>query len=311
MELAKIKNGLNSSGIFENKFIRIKHFVSNPFRIIWNIYRKNIKFRIGFTIILIMLILGFVLSPFAPMNTTKWYAVPKDQPPSTTYLLGTTSMGRDVFWELCSSIKNSLIIAAVTALISAHLGLVVGLVSGMKGGILDRILMFITDTFVVIPGLPLLIVVIAVLREWITMIWLGVLMSLISWAFSSRQVRAMVLSLRERTFVYTAKLSGMGSSKIILREIMPYLLGWHLINLANTVLFSIGFEAGLAVLGLSLLSQNTLGVMIYWALNQYYALFRGIWWWIGTPLVILVSIFIALYLISVGLNEFLVPLRGK
>ena len=219
-------------------------------------------------------------------------------------------MGRDVSWELCSSIRNSLIIAAVTALISTHLGLVIGLVSGMKGGIFDRILMFITDTFVVIPGLPLLIVIIVVLREWLTMIMLGVLMSLVSWPWAARQIRAMVLSLRERTFVYTAKLSGMSSPKILLREIMPYMLGWHLINFANTVLFSIGFEAGLAVLGLSLLTQNTLGVMIYWALNQYYALFRGIWWWIGTPIATLVFIFIALYLISVGLNEHLAPLKG-
>ena len=290
--------------------VKIKQFLLDPFKAIWNVYRSNVKFRIGFTIILIMLVLGFILSPFAPMDTTKWYALPTDQPPSIRYFLGTTSMGRDVSWELCSSIRNSLIIAAVTALISTHLGLVIGLVSGMKGGIFDRILMFITDTFVVIPGLPLLIVIIVVLREWLTMIMLGVLMSLVSWPWAARQIRAMVLSLRERTFVYTAKLSGMSSPKILLREIMPYMLGWHLINFANTVLFSIGFEAGLAVLGLSLLTQNTLGVMIYWALNQYYALFRGIWWWIGTPIATLVFIFIALYLISVGLNEHLAPLKG-
>lgn len=291
--------------------VKIRNILLDPFKVIWNIYRSNIEFRIGFTIILIMLILGFIVSPFTPLDTTKWYALPTDQPPSNKYLLGTTSMGRDVFWELCASIRNSLIIASVTALISTHLGLVIGLVSGMKGGILDRILMFITDTFVVIPGLPLLIVVIAVLREWITMIMLGVLMSLISWSWGARQVRAMVLSLRERTFIYTARLSGMSSPKILLREIIPYILGWHLINFANTVLFSIGFEAGLAVLGLSLLTQNTLGVMIYWSLNQYYALFRGIWWWIGTPIVTLISIFIALYLVSVGLNEYLAPPRGR
>jgi peptide/nickel transport system permease protein len=304
-----MKNGPILFSIFWNEFIKIEHFMLSMFQILWNIYKKNVKFKIGFTIILVMLVLGFILSLFAPMDTTRWHVVPKEQPPSATHLLGTTSMGRDVFWELCSSIKNSLIIATTTALISVHIGLVVGIIAGMKGGLLDRILMFITDTFAVIPGLPLLIVIIAVLKEWITMVSLGTLISLIAWPFSSRQVRAIVLSLRERAFIYTAKLSGMNLFKMILQEIMPHLFGWHLINFTNTVLFSIGFEAGLAMLGLSLLNQNTLGVMIYWALNQYYAMFRGIWWWIGAPLVTLIFIFIALYLISAGLSEYLMPQR--
>jgi peptide/nickel transport system permease protein len=218
-------------------------------------------------------------------------------------------MGRDVFWELCASIGKSLTIALITALIASHIGLFIGLISGIRGGILDRFLMFISDTFIIVPGFLLLIVVISIIKSWITIPLLGAIISIVSWPWPARQVRSMVLSLRERTFVYTAKLSGMRTSKVLLFEIMPYVLGWHLVNFTNTILFSIGTESGLAIFGLSILGDNTLGVMLYWALN-YYALFRGIWWWITAPIVTLVLIFISFYLVSIGLSEYLHRIIG-
>lgn len=273
------------------------------------LYKNNFKFRLGFTLIMILFILGFAVSPFSPTSTRTWYVVPRDHPPSLEYLLGTSSMGRDVFWELCASIGKSLTIALITALIASHIGLFVGLISGIRGGILDRFLMFISDTFIIVPGFLLLIVVISIIKSWITIPLLGAIISIVSWPWPARQVRSMVLSLRERTFVYTAKLSGMRTGKVLLFEIMPYVLGWHLVNFTNTILFSIGTESGLAIFGLSILGDNTLGVMLYWALN-YYALFRGIWWWITAPIVTLVLIFISFYLVSIGLSEYLHRIIG-
>lgn len=273
------------------------------------LYKNNFKFRLGFTLIMILFILGFAVSPFSPTSTRTWYVVPRDRPPSLEYLLGTSSMGRDVFWELCASIGKSLTIALITALIASHIGLFVGLISGIRGGILDRFLMFISDTFIIVPGFLLLIVVISIIKSWITIPLLGAIISIVSWPWPARQVRSMVLSLRERTFVYTAKLSGMRTGKVLLFEIMPYVLGWHLVNFTNTILFSIGTESGLAIFGLSILGDNTLGVMLYWALN-YYALFRGIWWWITAPIITLVLIFISFYLVSIGLSEYLHRIIG-
>jgi peptide/nickel transport system permease protein len=267
------------------------------------LYRRNLKFRLGFTIISILLILGF-LSFSSPTNTKTWYVVPRDKPPSLEYPFGTSSMGRDLFWELCASIRNSLTIAFVTAMIASHIGLFLGFIAGIRGGIIDRILMFLTDTFIIIPGLPLLMVVTTVLKRYLTIPFLGMLISIVSWPWPSRQVRSMVLSLRERTFIHTARLSGMSTSKVILRELMPYVLGWHLVNFTNTILFSIGTESGLAILGLSILDDNTLGVMIYWALNWGYALFRGIWWWLATPVATLVLTFVSFYLVSMGISEY-------
>ncbi|MBS7641569.1 ABC transporter permease [Candidatus Bathyarchaeota archaeon] len=271
----------------------------------------NLKFRIGFTILSILVILGFAVSPFSPTNTRSWYIVPRDRPPSYEYPLGTSSMGRDILWELCASIRNSLTIAFVTAMIASHIGLFLGFIAGIRGGVIDRILMFITDTFIIIPGLPLLMVVTTVLKRYLTIPTLGMLISIVSWPWPSRQVRSMVLSLRERTFIHTAKLSGMGTFRVIVQELMPYVLGWHLINFTNTILFSIGTESGLAILGLSILDDNTLGVMIYWALNWGYALFRGIWWWLAAPVATLVLVFISFYLVSIGMTEFMHPIARR
>lgn len=291
--------------------MNIPENVKRIWRSFTSVYRGNTKFKIGFNFLLAIIVLGFVFPNFSPTNTRSWYIVPRDEPPSFRYLLGTSTMGRDIFWELCASIRNSLIIATVTAMIASHVGLFLGLISGIRGGILDRILMFLTDTFIIVPGLPLLMVVTTVLKDFLTIPVMGALISIVSWPWPARQVRSMVLSLRERTFVYTARLSGMGMGKVILYELMPYVLGWHLINFTNTILFSIGTESGLAILGLSILDDNTLGVMIYWALNWGYALFRGIWWWIITPVVTLILIFVSFYLVSIGLTEYLHPIsRG-
>jgi len=269
-----------------------------------DIYKTSFKFRFGFTVIFLMCIMGFILPLFSPVNPRAWYSVPKEQPPSSRYLLGTTTMGRDVFWELCSSIGKSLTIAVITAMIASHVGLLIGLLAGIRGGLLDRFLMFLTDTFIIIPGFILLVVVVTVMKNFITIPLMGAIISIVSWPWPARQVRSMVLSLRERTFVYTARLSGMNTSKILIFELMPHLLGWHLVNFANTILFSIGTEGSLAIFGLSLLSDNTLGVMLYWAIN-YYALYRGLWWWISAPIATLVLIFISFYLVSIGLSEYL------
>ncbi|RLE84887.1 MAG: ABC transporter permease [Thermoprotei archaeon] len=281
--------------------------LKNIYEIFKSIYLTNIKFRIGFIIFIIILFFGFIVSSFAPVDPTRWYTFPKDLPPSFEHPLGTTTMGRSVFWMLVESIKKSLIIAFTTAMIASHVGLFLGMIAGLKGGVVDKVLMMITDVFIVIPSLPVLILLVSLLKDYLNLYLLGALISIFSWPWPSRQIRGIVLSLRERGFMKTASLSGMPFFRIILLEIMPFVLGWHLINFTNTILYSISSEAGLAILGLSLLSDATLGVMIYWAHMQWYALMRGIWWWVVSPVVTLILIFTSLYLISIGLSEYLNP----
>jgi len=273
----------------------------------------NIKFRVGF-ILLISIIILSIFSFSSPPYYKQWYKLPTDQPPKLsidiTYVLGTTTNGRSVFYILVNAIINSLIIGLFTALIASHLGLFAGIVAGTKGGVVEKIIMFLADILIVIPALPLYILLAMFLRKILTIYTIGLIISITSWAWPARQVRAIVMSLRERDYILTAKLSGMNSIKIVVSEIFPHLLGWHLANFTNTVLYSIASETSLAILGLSILQEDTLGTMIYWAL-QYGALYRGLIWWIIPPVVTIILLFASLYLISLGLSEYINPKLRK
>ncbi|RLG76023.1 MAG: ABC transporter permease [Thermoprotei archaeon] len=275
---------------------------------------RNTKFRVGFILLVIIVILGS-FSVYSPPYYKQWYRLPIDQPPRLSadlqYILGTTSNGRSVFYILVNAIKNSFIIGLFTALIASHIGLLAGLVAGFRGGVVDKTIMLLADVIIVIPALPLYILLAMFLRKVLTIYTIGLIVSVTSWAWPTRQVRALTMSLIEREFVITAKLSGMSSMKIIVSEIFPYILGWHLANFTNTVLYAIGSESSLAVLGLSILHEDTLGTMIYWAL-QYGALYRGLVWWVVPPVIVIILIFTSLYLISLGISEYINPrLRSR
>ena len=120
-------------------------------------------------LVAIVLLLA-VLSFFSPYPPSDVYVVPPDVPPSLSYWFGTTSRGQDVFWQLTFAIRNTLLFGITVALISRCLSLVIGLLSGYKGGWIDRVLMSINDTFIVMPLFPILVLFYFVLRD--RMSWL-------------------------------------------------------------------------------------------------------------------------------------------
>jgi len=247
-----------------------------------------------------------LLSFVSPYDPKLWNVVPKNQPPSFRYLLGTNSMGQDIFWNLTHAIRNSVILGSLTAVISIVIGTFVGLLSGYRGGSLDRFLMSVNDSFIVIPSLPILILISSIIKQHISLILIAFILSLFSWPWGGRQVRAIVLGLREREFTYTANFSGMSTFQIIMTEHLPFVIPWVMANFINTILWAIGMETTLAIFGLSSLETPTIGTTIYWAL-QYQALLRGIWWWIFTPVILAILLFIALYTLSVSISNYLDP----
>jgi len=291
--------GVDTLKILGAGFARFSH-------IFLEVFRSSRPFRVGLIILGVLMILGIGVSSFSPFDPRRWYIVASNKPPSLEFPLGTTTNGQDVFWLLTWSIKNSLIIGFITAMVAAHVGLILGMIAGARGGLLDRILMVMTDSFVVIPALPTLILLAVLLRDVMSIPLMGLIISIFSWPWPSRQVRAMVISLRERDFIATSIFSGYGVMGRVLRDYLPYLLPWHLVNWTNTVLFAISSEAALAVIGVSILSEATLGVMIYWALN-YSALFRGLWWWLISPVVTIILVFVSLFLISKGISDYSNP----
>ncbi|MCB0070422.1 MAG: ABC transporter permease [Caldilineaceae bacterium] len=273
--------------------------------VIRDLFRYSPSFRIG-AVLLTLVFLMVALSFFSPYEPDDRRAVPRNEPPSTEYWFGTTSTGQDVFWMLTFAIRNTLIVAGIAVVIGRGIGVMLGMTSGYLGGRFDRILSSFVDSFIVIPRLPLVILIAAMMRGQLSMVGLGVLLGLLDWAYPSKRYRAQVLSLREREFTYTGVYSGMNTLKIVTQEHLPFLIPFLLADVVSGFLFAIGFEVTLSVLGLSDLDTQTVGTMIYWG-NYYQALLTGRTWVLVAPVVATIVIVTGFYLVSIGLSTYLDP----
>ncbi len=274
-------------------------------RTIGNLIRYDGRFRFGFIVLGIFLALA-ILSFFMPWDPRTWNVFPRDQPMSWRNLLGTNSMGQDIFWQATMAIRNSLILGVVAAAISRVIAIIIGLIAGYRGGMLDRVLMTVNDSFVIIPIFPVLILFASIMRAHLSIAMLGAVLGLFGWQWDARLFRSMILSLREREFTSTAIVSGMRGIKVVFSEHLPFVIPLVMAASLNNILWAIGMEVTLGVLGLSSLEIPTLGTMIYWAL-QYQAIFLGWWNWILTPVLICVFLILALYTLSVSISEYLDP----
>ena len=266
---------------------------------------RDYRFTLSFIVLLIIVVLA-LLSIFSPYDPTLWNVVPRDMRPSAEYWLGTDSNGQDIFWQATFAIRNSLIISLIAGLVSRVLAILVGMIAGYTGGATDRILMFISDSLLVIPLFLVFVLLAMMVREHMNLVVLGLMLSIFGWAWDARLIRSMILSLREREFTKTAILSGTGTVKLVLNEYMPFTMPLIFSTLINNIGFAIGLEITLAIIGLVDLMTPTLGTMLNWALF-YQSTFLGRWWWVLTPVVLSLFLFIALYWQSVSISEYLDP----
>ena len=273
--------------------------------VIRDLLRYSASFRVGAGI-LVLVVVVVVMSFFSPYAPDDRRAVPRNEPPSAEFILGTTATGQDVLWMLTFAVRNTLIIAGIAVLIGRSIGVFLGMFSGYVGGNVDRALSSLVDSFIVIPRLPLVILIASIMRGEMTLLNLGVLLGLLDWAHPSKRYRAQILSLREREFTYTGVFSGMNTLKIISREHLPFLIPFLLADIVSGFLFAIGFEVTLAVLGLGDLTSQSVGTMLYWG-NYYQALLTNRTWVLIAPVVAAVVIVIGFYLVAINLTEYLDP----
>lgn len=270
-----------------------------------DLFRFSAAFRTGALLLLFLLALA-ALSIHAPYAADARRVVPQDRPPSLQFPLGTTTLGQDVFWLTTFAIRNSLFVATLAVIIGRSIGVVLGSFSGYVGGTVDRVLSAITDSFIVIPRLPLLILISFMVRGSLNLVALALLLGLLDWAIPSKRYRAQVLSLREEEFTRTATFAGMNTLEVILKEHLPFLIPFLMADAVSGFLFAIGMEITLSILGLSDLSMPTIGTMIYWA-NYYQVLLTKHLWWIAAPIVCSVLLVVSLYLLSTSLGTYLDP----
>ena len=276
---------------------------------LWRIFRDLFRYNRGFAVGVVLLafvlaiaLLSFV-SPYSPLDS---FVVPPDLPPGWPHVLGTTSRGQDVFWLLTYAIRNTLLFGFAVAVVSRVLSLTIGMVAGYAGGIVDRVLMSINDTFIVIPLFPILVLFYFVMRDKMSWVSLALVMACLGWAYDARLIRSVAMSLRTREFTETGIFSGMSMRQILLQEHIPYVMPIVFSTTMNNINWSIGLEVTLSVLGFTDINTPTIGSMIYWA-NQHTAMVAGVWWWIAFPVGLVVITFIGLFLLAVSVNEFIDP----
>jgi peptide/nickel transport system permease protein len=266
---------------------------------------RDTQFSIGAVVLLVLAVL-VLLSFFSPYDPIEWRVAPRDLSPSWEHFLGTNSIGQDIFWQVTFALRNSLAVALLAAAISRVIAVTVGLITGYAGGIIDRGLMLINDGFLVMPMFLLLVLLAMLVRERMNMVIMAVVFGILGWAWDARLIRSQILSLREREFTYTAILSGTPMHKLIFNEYIPFIIPIVLATLINYTAWVVGMEITLSFIGLTDLSVPTLGSMLKWAID-YQAILLGLWWWLFTPIVAAIALFVAFYLVSVSISVYLDP----
>jgi peptide/nickel transport system permease protein len=274
-------------------------------KVLRDLFRYNREFALGALLTGAIAVMAG-LSAFSPYPPLDIYVVAPDVPPSWAHPFGTTSRGQDVFWQLTFALRNTLLFGLSVALISRVLSLAIGLVAGYRGGFVDRVLMSINDTFIVIPLFPLLVMFYFVLRDSMNWVLLALIMGCLGWAYDARLIRSVMLTLKTREFTQNSIFSGMTTRQIVTEEHLPYVLPIVFSTTMNNINWSIGLEVTLSVLGFTDIDTPTIGVMIYWA-NQHSAMISGVWWWFVFPTVFVTITFIGLFLLAISMNEYIDP----
>jgi peptide/nickel transport system permease protein len=270
---------------------------------------KSRYFMAGLIIVLPIVVLGVVGPLFIPYEMAYMGLYSLRLPPSLEHILGTDVLGRDVLAVLIHSISSSLQIGFIAGFVDIMIGIFVGFLAGYKGGLTDSLLMDITNIFLIIPTWPLLVVISTMVRV-VTIPMIAVILAAFSWPWGARLYRSQVLSLKERSFIDIARLSGMSDLDTIFREILPNVLSWLGVIFAGAVTWAMINEVSLEVIGLGPQGVTTIGIMLFWAI-QWGSLFRGLWWCLFPPVLVLAGLFTGLQLIIIGMDQVLNPRLRK
>lgn len=258
----------------------------------------------GFFVLLA--IIGPVIAPYDPSARSDALV----EGPSAAHWLGTTHLGQDVLSQLMSGTRSVILVGLLAGAIATVLSLLVGVTSGYLSGAGGESLSALSNVFLVIPALPLIIIVTSVLPET-TDVTIAVVIGLTSWAWGARVLRAQTLSLRRRDYVEAARATGERTWRIVLFEIIPNLTAVIASNFVGTVIFAVTSEITLAFIGVNTSGDSwNWGTILFWAQGQQ-ALAQGAWWWFVPAGLAIALLGTALALLNFGIDELVSPrLRG-
>jgi peptide/nickel transport system permease protein len=255
-------------------------------------------------IILAIFALAAIFAPLIAPGDPNVFVGRPHLAPSSEYWFGTTGSGQDVFAQTVWGTRVSLGVGLLVGIGTTIVGGVVGMTAGYLGRRTDDSLSLVTNVFLIVPSLPLLITLAAFLPAGYVTIVLA--LTIAGWAWPARVMRAQTLTLREKDFVGAAEISGESRARIIVAEILPNMLSIVAASLVGSVIYGIGAQAGLEFLGLGDTSAVSWGTNLYWASNNA-GLLTGAWWTFVPSGACIALVAFALTLMNFALDEITNP----
>lgn len=276
------------------------------FRTIWGTFRRKPMAIVGLvmlSVVIVMAVFAPVLAPYDPDAKVKVTADTILAPPNDEHLLGTDDRGKDVLSQLIFGARISLLVGFAGSFVSMFIGTSVGLLAGYYGGRIDSALGRLVDFLMVIPGLPLMLVIISVWGRGLDKIIMVI--GLLYWTYTARLIRSQVLSIKERQYITRARAIGASSRRIIVRHILPQVtplvVAQGVLAIANAIIS----EAVLAFLGLGDPTQLSWGTMLNFAFAR--AVTRRGWWFLLPPGFAIVWVCLSVIMIGTAIEEIVNP----
>jgi peptide/nickel transport system permease protein len=270
----------------------------------WQEFRQNTMGVVGLAVLLIFTLLAVFGPLFA---STSGQVSELDMlllPPSSSHWLGTDDMGKDVFLGLIEGARVSMMVGVTATLMSVVIGTVIGITAGYYGGGIDAVLMRLTDVFLVIPWLPLMLVLAALLGSsiWTIIFVIGIT----SWAGTARIIRSQTLSCKERPYVERARAIGSSDFHIMTAHILPNVFPLLFANTVLVAAVAIISETTLSFLGMGDPTRASWGMMLHYAFETG-ATTLGAWWWLIPPGLCVVFVVLAFTYVGYALDEVFNP----
>ena len=266
-------------------------------------FLRSGKATAGAAILLFFVLFGVIgpwITPYSPDAT----GASPVAPPSGAHWFGTDQLGRDIYSQLLIGTRGVLIVGFAAGAIATVLSLLIGIASGYLPGRAGEALSVLSNVFLVLPALPLLIIITSAVPQnggWIVVLTIG----LTSWAWNARLLRAQTLSLRRRDYIEAARATGESTWRIVGYEILPNLTAIIAAGFVGTVVFTILLEITLAFVGINVSEWNW-GTVLYWAQSQD-ALAQNAWWWFVPAGLAIALLGTGLALLNFGIDEFVNP----
>jgi peptide/nickel transport system permease protein len=282
----------------------VEHAADRPGKRKKFLFLRNGKAMTGLSILAFFTVLAVVGPWIAPFDPNQ---VGPDllQPPSLTHWLGTDHTGRDILSQIIVGTRGVLVVGLVAGVSATVLGVIVGVTAGFVGGVGDEALSAVSNVFLVIPQLPLIIIIASQLPT-AGGVTVAFVIGVTGWAWGARVLRAQTLSLRKRDFVEAARASGERTWRLVLAEVLPNLTAIIAAGFVGTVTFAVMSQVTLAFIGITPVSDWNWGTILFWAQNNL-ALQRGAWWWFVPAGLCIALLGTALALVNFGIDEFVNP----